>query len=87
MQQLRSLPDSLGGGSLAQAQVTDSEISDNPGSGVLSQPGATITLSNTTITRNGTGIFNNGGATQSFQENRLYGNTTDGSFLSTIGKQ
>ncbi len=77
----------LTGGAAVLTQVTDSEISDNPGSGVLSQPGATITLSNTTITRNGTGIFNNGGATQSFQENRLYGNTTDGSFLSTIGKQ
>jgi hypothetical protein len=85
MHQLRSLPELHWGAVLTQ--VTDSGDIGQPGSGVNSQPGATVTLSNTTITRNGTGIFNNGGVTQSFQENRLYGNAIDGSFSSTIGKQ
>jgi len=67
-------------------QLTDSEISDN-NFGLAANLGTVATLSNTTVTRNGLGIRAlNGSSVQSFQDNRLYGNSTDGSFTSNIGK-
>jgi hypothetical protein len=71
------------------AQITDSEVSDN-GNGVVAQPFGTVTLSNTTVTRNGVGVSTPGvpaGEVRSFQDNRLYGNATDGVFTSTITKK
>ena len=76
-----------GGSGTVVTQVTDSEISDNPGVGVQPQTGATATFSSTTITRNGAGVNNNGGTSQSFKDNRLYGNTADGAFSTTIANQ
>lgn len=73
-------------GATTYTQITDSEISDNQ-YGLRSDTNETVVLSNTTITRNGTGIVNFGGSTISYQDNRLYGNATDGSFSTTLGKQ
>lgn len=75
-------------GTTTLTQVTDSEFSDNSGAGIQTQPASTAQVSNTTITRNGTGVANvSGGISRTFQDNRLYGNTVDGAFSSTIGKQ
>jgi hypothetical protein len=74
-------------GGATVAQITDSEVSDNGNSGVLVQGFGTVTLSNTTVTRNGTGLNVMGGTLRSFQDNRVYGNTVDGSFTSTVTKQ
>ena len=46
--------------------------------------GSVIRVSNSTITRNGTGISGN---VHSFQGNSLEGNTTNGSFVTTTSKQ
>jgi len=70
----------------AFTQITDSEVSDSVNAGVTSQTASIVTLSNTTVARNGTGLFVSGGTIRSFQDNRVYGNTTDGSFTSNIGK-
>lgn len=77
----------LNAGTTTVTQVTDSEISDNPNVGVTPQLAATVTISNSTITRNGVGIDNNAGTSQSFKDNRLYGNTTDGAFSTILSNQ
>jgi hypothetical protein len=88
-----------GSGSTATiAQVTGSEVSDNDFGVAVEGLGGIVTLSNTTVTRNGAGIFIGTlvnppppgyvpSVVQSFQDNRLYGNTTDGTFSSTLTKQ
>lgn len=54
----------------------------------VSGAGATIRLSNTTITGNTTGInILAGGAVVSFGNNRVINNTTDGAPSSTISQQ
>jgi hypothetical protein len=74
----------LTAGTTTQTLVADSEVSYNGHNGVQAQTASTVTMSNTTVTHNeNLGI---GGNTRSFQDNRLYGNTTDGSFVATIGK-
>ncbi len=74
-------------GATVTVQLTDSELSDNATFGLSSQAGSTTNVSNSTLTRNGTGIANFGGTARSFTDNRLYGNGADGVFSSTIAKQ
>jgi hypothetical protein len=71
-------------GTTGVVQVTDSEVSENTTVGVIAQAQSTVTLSNTTVTRNATGVS---GAVRSFQDNRLYGNTADGTFSAILTKQ
>jgi hypothetical protein len=70
-------------GTSGVVQITDSEVSENTTVGVIAQAQSTVTLSNTTVTRNTTGIS---GFVRSFQDNRLYGNGTDGTFSATLTK-
>jgi hypothetical protein len=69
------------------AQVTDSDISENAELGINAGTGATLVLSNTTVTRNAGGIELSSDVL-SFQDNRLYGNTIfNGTFAGTIAKK
>jgi hypothetical protein len=75
-------------GTVVVAQLSDSEISDNVTSGVQAQVGSNVTLSNTTVTRNGVGLSASGGASlQSYQDNRVHSNTANGAFTGTLIKQ
>jgi hypothetical protein len=68
--------------------VTDSEISDNAGGGIQTQFGSTVTVSNTTVTRNNVGLATLAGSTlQTYQDNRVHGNSTNGAFTATVAKQ
>jgi hypothetical protein len=67
--------------------LQDSVISNLPGFGLQSSgsANATIRVSNSTITLNGTGVSAlNGGNVQSFGNNRLLNNTSNGAFTGSI---
>jgi hypothetical protein len=75
-------------GTTTETQVTDSEVSYNAIIGALAQDQSTVTLSNTTVTHNSTGVAAGGtGDIRSFQDNRVSGNSVDdGTFTTTLGK-
>ena len=52
--------------------------------GVATGAGGNVFLTSSTIPRNGTGLSNAGGSIVSGQLNRLYNNTPNGSFGSTV---
>lgn len=68
--------------------LTDSQVTLNTGQGLIANGTATSAnarVGNTTITNNGTGILVLGAAkVLSYGDNRLDGNTTDGTFSGTI---
>jgi hypothetical protein len=76
-------------GGVVNILMENSASVNNGSDGVqVSGAGATIRLSNTTITGNTTGItVLAGGAVVSFGNNRVINNTTDGAPTSTIGQQ
>jgi hypothetical protein len=77
-----------GGTGTTKAQLTRADISDNTNYGIAGQNSSVTVVTDSTVTRNGTGlIFPGGGTIASFGDNRLYGNTTNGAFSGTIGKQ
>jgi hypothetical protein len=78
----------LAGGSAGTANVslTSSLVSGN-GTGVQASANGNVFLTDSTITRNATGLATAGGAIASGTENRLYNNTTNGSFGSTVPRQ
>jgi hypothetical protein len=55
--------------------------------GIIALNGATVRVNNSSIVQNGTGLSQSGGSIVSFGNNRLTGNTINGSFSSTIGLQ
>jgi Right handed beta helix region len=59
------------------SSVTGCTIADNTGSGISVPVGGTGRLTGNTITRNGIGIYNNGGAVHSAGDNMVDGNTTE----------
>jgi hypothetical protein len=76
-----------GGTGVANVSATSSLISGN-GFGIQASNGASVFLTESTITRNTTGITAaGGGAIASGTLNRLYNNTTNGSFGSTVPRQ
>jgi hypothetical protein len=74
-------------GSTSVVAITDSEISDNKNIGVRAQEASFVTLSNTTVTRNGIGIYSAYGGLVSYQDNRLDLNTTNGTFTGAFTKK
>lgn len=72
----------------ADFTLTDSNIAQNTGFGMIINGAATTArVGNTTITNNGTGINLLGSATvKSYGDNRLDANTTDGAFSSILPK-
>lgn len=76
------------GGSLIQ--VTRSSVVNNVGTGVLADGSATSValLSNTLVSGNGTGLASAGGAQlDTYKNNSVNGNTTDGAFTTQITPQ
>ena len=73
----------------ADFTLTDSNVAQNTGFGMIINGAATTArVGNTTITNNGTGIMLLGSATvKSYGDNRLDGNTTDGAFSSILPKK
>jgi hypothetical protein len=64
--------------------IDSSVVTDN-GVGIRSAFGATVQLTNTTVTGNTTGLLpNNGGSIVSFVNNRIYGNATNGAPTSSV---
>ena len=72
-----------GGAGTTNVGVSASMISGNT-TGVATGAGGNVFLTSSTITRNGTGLSNAGGSIVSGQLNRLYNNTPNGSFGSTV---
>ena len=73
----------------ARVQVNNCVVSDNGLYGLLSSGAfSTVLMSNDSIFQNGTGVsVLSGGVISSFGNNRISGNTTNGSPTSTIGQQ
>jgi len=71
-----------GGASSVAMMINGSTIANNSGIGILaSGAAARLRVGNTTITGNGTGLSFGGGAiVNTYLDNRLDGNTTDGAF-------
>jgi len=75
-------------GTTARAAVVKSLVAGSAGVGVSTAVGGTTWISDTTITRNATGLQQTGGgASVSFMNNRLFGNTSDGAFSSSVAPQ
>ena len=72
-----------GGAGTTNVGVSSSLISGNT-TGVAAGAGGNVFLTASTITRNGTGLSTAGGSIVSGQLNRLYNNTPNGSFGSTV---
>ncbi|QNA82787.1 hypothetical protein G4G27_01245 [Sphingomonas sp. So64.6b] len=72
----------------ADFTLTDSNVAQNTGFGMIINGAATTArVGNTTVTNDGTGITLLGSATvKSYGDNRLDGNTTDGAFSSILPK-
>ena len=70
----------------ANVGVSSTMISGN-GTGVTSALGGNVFLTDATITRNATGLQGAGGTITSGTLNRLYNNTTNGSFTATVPRQ
>jgi len=63
----------------AGATIDRSLIAFNTGTGVkVNGAAAVVLIGNSTITGNGTGVSNTGGTLQSFKNNQIAGNVTDG---------
>ena len=72
-------------GSQFNAIVNDSTINSNAGSGVaVSGSGARAFLGSNTITENVTGVSNSGGTLQSFKNNQIVGNLSDGTPITAV---
>jgi Right handed beta helix region len=72
----------------AVLDLTDSVASGNTGIGVMSYTGATIRLSNTSVTSNSTGLWAGAGASLlSYGTNRVAGNLVNGSPTGTLAGQ
>ena len=67
--------------------LDDSSAFGNTNSGINSQTGAVIRLSNSTVTGNGTGISTSGGSVLSFGSNRIAGNGAGNAPTGTIAVQ
>ncbi len=66
-------------GTHAGATIDRSTLAFNGGTGLrLSGAGTVALIGNSTVTGNGTGVSNTGGTLQSFKNNQIAGNTTDG---------
>ena len=79
----------IGETNATMVQVTDCEISDNVEFGIIPGRGSVVTVSNTTLTRNGSAAvsLSSGGIANTFSDNRVYANGVDGTFTATITKQ
>jgi hypothetical protein len=77
------------GNSAASIFMVNSTVAQNSGTGIsASGSAATMRIGNTSIFNNNIGVSAAGSATiLSYQDNRLNGNLTDGSFTGTSGKQ
>ncbi|KAB2840596.1 MAG: right-handed parallel beta-helix repeat-containing protein [Burkholderiales bacterium] len=72
----------------ARIMLDHSTASGNDAAGVNAQSGATIHITNTTITSNNPGIFTgSGGQVISFGNNRIAGNVVNGAPTSTVAQQ
>ncbi len=71
--------------------LSNSSITDRAAEAIVANSGATVRVSDTTITNNATGIAGPGGGAGgqviSLGNNRLFGNGTDGSFTSIVPMQ
>lgn len=74
------------GGGRARVSVSNSTVTNNP-TGISAVISSTIHVANTTITRNTTGLLPDGGSLISFGDNKLFSNTSNGTFTSTVAKQ
>jgi hypothetical protein len=72
------------GGTALKALLSDSMISLNAGVGAAAGSGATLLLGGNNITKNATGISNAGGILQSFKNNQISGNGSDGSPIAAV---
>jgi hypothetical protein len=72
-------------GNQFNAIINDSTINSNAGSGVaVSGSGARAFLGSNTITENVTGVSNSGGTLQSFKNNQIIGNLSDGTPITAV---
>jgi len=75
------------GTTVAALMLVNSTVANNNFGVFGNGAGATIRVGNTSITSNATGVFTAGAVIASYGDNRLDGNTTDGSFTATIPKK
>jgi hypothetical protein len=75
-------------GTLVRIGVDDSLVSDNAGVGIRSVGAqSSIYVSRTSVTGNATGLVPATGALVSYGNNRIFENTTNGSFSATLMEQ
>jgi hypothetical protein len=76
-----------GGAGPATVTLVGAQVTDN-GTGLLVQSGGAVAVTDSTVTRNVTGIsLSGGGAAVSLGDNRVMNNVTNGAFSSVVAKQ
>jgi hypothetical protein len=77
----------ISAGSPAWFLVDQTEVSGNDYGLGAGGSGADILVNNSSVFGNATGLYTNGGALYSYGNNRVNGNSTDGTFTGTLGLQ